>query len=123
MMIERLADKLSLTKGAETLKIVAIKGIPRMALLKPAHAATRLSEQTFDLGDRVMTVSDSGTVPLSAKGVIVGIQVGFVDVVFDVAFIGGTTLGDRYANLASLAVDLTDYGAAAPPTEDRPSRP
>ena len=95
MMIERLADQMVAKKVSTQLKIIAVKGIPRVALLKPLHAMSRLQNQTLALGDRVMNVSDAGTVPLSAKGIVVGIQTGFVDVVFDVAFIGGTTLGSR----------------------------
>lgn len=79
----------------DKIKQARIVGIPRQGVLKPAHAATRLRDQTFQLGDRVITVAETGSVPLSAKGVVVGIQSQFVDVVFDVQFMGGTTLGGR----------------------------
>lgn len=95
VIIEKLADQLSGQKVITNLKQAVIKGIPRSALLKPAHSASRLRDQHFALGDRVITVTDAGSVPLSAKGVVVGIQTGFIDVVFDVQFIGGSTLGDR----------------------------
>ena len=72
-----------------------IKGIPRQALLKPEYSATRLRDQEFSLGDRVVTVVESGNVPLSAKGVVIGVQSNLIDVVFDVQFMSGTTLGDR----------------------------
>ena len=95
MTLEKLADELATKKVVANLKVVAIKNIPRQALLKPAHTLARLRDQSFTLGDRVVTVAETGSVPLSAKGVVVGIQVGFIDVVFDVQFIGGSTLGDR----------------------------
>ncbi|ORY88795.1 hypothetical protein BCR35DRAFT_205803 [Leucosporidium creatinivorum] len=95
VIIEKLADQLNGQKVLANLKQAVIKGIPRSALLKPAHSASRLRDQHFALGDRVITVTDAGSVPLSAKGVVVGIQTGFIDVVFDVQFIGGSTLGDR----------------------------
>lgn len=98
MSLEKLADELVSKKVMANLKVVAIKNIPRQALLKPAHTLARLRDQKFTLGDRVITVADTGSVPLSAKGVVVGIQVGFIDVVFDVQFIGGSTLGDRCAS-------------------------
>lgn len=97
MTLEKLADELASKKVMANLKVVAIKNIPRQALLKPAHTLARLRDQQFALGDRVITVAETGSVPLSAKGVVVGIQVGFIDVVFDVQFIGGSTLGDRCA--------------------------
>ena len=93
--IEKLADNVTASKVMTNVKLVIIKGMPRSAVLKPAHAGTRLREQSFALGDRAIIVADTGAVPLCAKGVVVGIQSGFVDVVFDVAFIGGTTLGGR----------------------------
>lgn len=95
VLAEQLADKLNGQKDIAHLKQAVIRSIPRHALLKPAHASTRLRDQTFGLGDRVITVSEAGSVPLSAKGVVVGIQTGLIDVVFDIQFIGGTTLGDR----------------------------
>jgi hypothetical protein len=90
-----LADHLGTQKVAANMKQAMIKGIPRQALMKPVHSLSRLRGQVFNLGDRVIMVSESGSVPLSAKGTVVGTQVGFVDVVFDVQFIGGTTLSDR----------------------------
>lgn len=95
LLAERLADKLNSQKDIAHLKQAMIRSIPRHALLKPAHTSTRLRDQVFGLGDRVITVSEVGSVPLSAKGIVVGIQTGLIDVVFDIQFIGGTTLGDR----------------------------
>lgn len=40
-------------------------------------------------------VQDSGGVPLAVKGVVVGLNEKSMDVVWDVPFLGGGTLGDR----------------------------
>jgi len=72
-----------------------VKSIPRQAVLKPAHAIYRLQNQRFDIGDRVVMVKDSGSVPLSIKGVIIGINAKTLDVVWDVSFMSGSTLGNR----------------------------
>ncbi|KAK4699463.1 hypothetical protein P7C70_g6801, partial [Phenoliferia sp. Uapishka_3] len=102
--LEKLADDLVAKKVMANLKVVAIKNIPRQALLKPAHTMARLRDQQFSLGDRVITVTETGSVPLSAKGVVVGLQTGFIDVVFDVQFIGGSTLGDRCSPYRGMTV-------------------
>lgn len=91
----RLVDTRTAIGAAGQVKRVFIKGIPRTALLKPSHAPFRLQAQRFELGDRVIMVQDSGNVPLSARGVVVGINSNSLEVVFDVPFLSGTTLGDR----------------------------
>ena len=93
----RLVDTRTAIGAASQVKRVFIKGIPRTALLKPSHAPFRLQAQRFELGDRVIMVQDSGNVPLSARGVVVGINSNSLEVVFDVPFLSGTTLGDRCA--------------------------
>ena len=77
------------------IKKVIVNDTPPQAVLKPLHAIYRLRSQTFDLGDRVTNVRDSGIVPLSATGVVVGINAKSIDVLWDVPFMSGTTLGDR----------------------------
>lgn len=42
-------------------------------------------------------VQDSGGVPLAAKGVVIGLNAKNMDVVWDVAFMSGTTLNNRSA--------------------------
>jgi 5'-3' exoribonuclease 1 len=42
-------------------------------------------------------VQDSGGVPLSVKGVVVGLNAKSMDVVWDVPFMAGITMGDRSA--------------------------
>lgn len=78
------------------MKNTVVNGIPRQGVLKPAHAVCRLQDQWFDIGDRVVMVKDSGSVPLSIKGVIIGINPKTLDVVWDVSLMSGSTLGDRY---------------------------
>ena len=93
--IEKLADACSANKSATAIKKAMVKGIPRQAVLKPSHAVYRLQNQRFALGDRVTMVQDSGGVPLSVKGVMIGLNVKSMDVVWDVPFISGTTMGNR----------------------------
>ena len=76
-------------------KKAMVKGIPRQAVLKPSHALYRLNNQSFALGDRVVMVQDSGSVPLAVKGVVVGINSKSLDILWDVPFMSGNTLGDR----------------------------
>lgn len=95
-LIEQCEDRLAENKTLDKIKQARIVGIPRQGVLKPAHAPARLRDQFFALGDRIITVAETGAVPLSAKGVVVGIQSNFIDAVFDVQFMGGTTLGDRF---------------------------
>lgn len=99
--IESLADSLTAKQSRDAIKKAIVKGIPRQAVLKPSHAAYRLQTQYFALGDRVTMVQDSGGVPLSAKGVVIGLNAKSMDVIWDVAFMAGTTLSDRYAHATS----------------------
>ncbi len=91
---ERLAGARANMQG-QGIKRMVIKNIPRTALLKPSHAPFRLNGQKFALGDRVLVVHDSGSVPLAARGVVVGLNVDNIDVVFDIPFLSGSTLGGR----------------------------
>ncbi|BDD58769.1 hypothetical protein MPDQ_001297 [Monascus purpureus] len=76
-----------------------LRGVPRSALLKPSDAEQRLGNQKFSLGDRVVYAQDSGKVPIATRGTVVGItrtpRTILLDIVFDVSFMSGTTLGDR----------------------------
>lgn len=92
--IEELADQL--LKDRPPIKKARVDGVPRQAVLKPAHAIYRLQNQRFEIGDRVVMVRDSGSVPLSTKGVVIGINVKSLDVVWDVTFMSGSTLGDKF---------------------------
>lgn len=70
-----------------------LRNLPRYALLKPEQAPFRVPEQTYELGDRVINVQDRGSVPLAAKGTVVGVGTNSVDVVFDAPFLSGASLG------------------------------
>ncbi|KAJ3505765.1 hypothetical protein NLJ89_g7245 [Agrocybe chaxingu] len=102
--IEALAD--AFTKDNPKIKKAMVKGIPRQAVLKPAHAVYRLQNQHFSLGDRVTMVRDSGGVPLSVKGVVIGLNSKSMDVVWDVPFMSGGTLGDRCSQYRGSTVEF-----------------
>lgn len=73
-------------------------------MLKPSYAATLLTDQTFQLGDRVGFVQDSGTVPIAAKGTVVGVDRLEIEVVFDDMFISGMDLGGRCSMYRGMTV-------------------
>ncbi|KAH8831417.1 exonuclease II [Flagelloscypha sp. PMI_526] len=105
--IQQYADACTENKSSGTIKKAIVKGIPRQAVLKPAHAVYRLQTQRFGLGDRVTMVQDSGGVPLSVKGVVIGLNHKNMDVLWDVPFMSGSTLGDRCAQYRGSTVDFT----------------
>ncbi|KAG2356525.1 hypothetical protein BDR07DRAFT_439283 [Suillus spraguei] len=72
--IEQVADDINKNRSKVAIKKAIVKNIPRHAVLKPSHAIYRLQNQRFALGDRVTMVQDSGGVPWSAKGVVVGLN-------------------------------------------------
>ncbi|KAF9562573.1 hypothetical protein CPC08DRAFT_633933 [Agrocybe pediades] len=104
--IEKLADVFTSSKNGSQIKKAIVKGIPRQAVLKPAHAVYRLQNQHFALGDRVTMVQDSGGVPLSVKGVVIGLNAKSMDVVWDVPFMSGGTLGDRCSQYRGSTVEF-----------------
>ncbi|KAF7319188.1 5'-3' exoribonuclease 1 [Mycena chlorophos] len=106
MAIEELADTFTVARKPAAIKKAVVKGIPRQAVLKPAHAVYRLQSQVFALGDRVTMVQDSGSVPLSVKGVVVGLNAKTMDVVWDAAFMAGTTMGDRCSQYRGSSVEF-----------------
>ncbi|KDR68528.1 hypothetical protein GALMADRAFT_78457 [Galerina marginata CBS 339.88] len=104
--VEALADAFTKNKAPAQIKKAIVKGIPRQAVLKPAHAVYRLQNQHFALGDRVTMVQDSGGVPLSVKGVVIGLNAKSMDVVWDVPFMSGVTLGDRCSQYRGSTVEF-----------------
>ncbi|WWC90706.1 uncharacterized protein L201_005643 [Kwoniella dendrophila CBS 6074] len=108
-MIEKLADQYRSQKSPNFIKRAVVKGIPRQAVLKPAHAIYRLQGQTFAVGDRVIMVQDAaaGGVPLAMKGVVVGLGTRDIDVVWDVPFMGGETLQGRCSEYRGSVVPFT----------------
>ena len=97
MAIEKAADEALASGPAPEFK--KMKSVPRNALMKPSDAEHRLGNQHFAAGDRVVYVQDSGRVPIATRGTVVGIsrttRTTLLDVVFDVTFMSGTTLGER----------------------------
>ena len=95
--IEQAADEALRTEPPPQNKTIG--SVPRNGLLKPSDAQWRLGNQRFLLGDRVIYVADSGKVPIASKGTVVGLtrttREIWLDVVFDVSFMSGTSLGDR----------------------------
>lgn len=96
MLIEEKANQVYKNNASE---FKTMKNIRRNALLKPSDAEHRLGSQHFALGDRVVYVQDSGRVPIGNIGTVVGIsrtaRTILLDIVFDLTFLSGTTLGDR----------------------------
>lgn len=96
-LIEQDADRL--VQSQPQMKPKKVRGVPRSALLRPADVEHRLGNQTFRLGDRVVYAQDSGKVPIATRGTVVGLtrtpRTLLLDVVFDISFMSGTTLGDR----------------------------
>lgn len=135
--IEQVADDINKNRSKATIKKAIVKNIPRHAVLKPSHAIYRLQNQHFALGDRVTMVQDSGGVPLSAKGVVVGLNTKSMDVVWDVPFMSGTTLGDRCSQYRGSTVEFnsclnlsnpqfiasTSPGSTYPPRPNVPFKP
>ncbi|CAH1758465.1 10567_t:CDS:10 [Entrophospora sp. SA101] len=87
--------------------LIPIEKVDRNALLKPDHASTRLQNQIFSLGDRVEFVENSGSVPIAAKGTVVGMEGNNIDVVFDHSFMSYSTLGDRCSKYRGMTVPST----------------
>ncbi|KAL4065011.1 exoribonuclease 1 [Scleroderma yunnanense] len=129
--IEALADSINKNRSPSGIKKVIVKGIPRHAVLKPSHTIYRLQNQHFALGDRVTMVQDSGSVPLAAKGVVVGINAKTMDVAWDVPFMSGETLGDRCSHYRGSIVPFTSclnltnpqFVASTHPKSNPPPRP
>jgi 5'-3' exoribonuclease 1 len=97
MRLATEADNLQLSAIPSNPK--KMNGVPRNALMRPEDAEHRLGNQNFALGDRVVYVARTGKVPIAFRGTVVGISrtptAKLLDVVFDVTFMSGTTLGDR----------------------------
>lgn len=88
-----------------------VKAVPRSALLKPSDAETRLGNQRFHLGDRIVYVPNVGKVPIASRGTVVGItRAGknkVLDVLFDITFMSGNTLDGRCPPFRGQTVSAT----------------
>ncbi|EMR10262.1 hypothetical protein PNEG_01528 [Pneumocystis murina B123] len=101
--IEKELDKIAKNISLFTPK--RINNVPRNAILKPSQCELRLHDQEFSLGDRVIYVHDSGKVPIATKGVIVKTGKKVIDIIFDVPFMSGTTLGGKCSAYRGLSVE------------------
>lgn len=96
-----------------------LQGVPRKAVLKPEFAEAKLKNQQFSLGDRVVYGLDSGKVPIATMGTVVGITTDYIEVLFDQAFMSGSTLNGKCSPHRGLAVprasllNLTDQQVVA----------
>lgn len=88
-----------------------MNGVPRNAILRPQDAEHRLGGQQFSLGDRVVYVAQTGKAPIAVRGTVVGVSqtptAKLVDVVFDITFMSGTTLGGRCPPFRGQTVSAT----------------
>lgn len=95
--IEEAADHL-LANGPKP-EAKKISNVPRNAILNPADADQRINHQKFALGDRIVYVLNKGKVPIGQRGTVIGItrtyRTDFLDVVFDVPIMSGSSLGER----------------------------
>ncbi|CAH7670780.1 hypothetical protein PPACK8108_LOCUS5515 [Phakopsora pachyrhizi] len=94
LFTDLITEKFLVNQNPESMQQEIIKNVPRKAILKPAHAIEQLRGQKFLLGNRVTMVSDSGVVPISARGTVLSITDKMVEVVFDGPFIGRTSLNN-----------------------------
>lgn len=86
-------------QASQNTSVKKLNNVPRSALLKPTDAELLMGNQKFALGDRVTYVAATGKVPIATRGTVVGIgrtaNAVLLDVVWDVTFMSGTTLGER----------------------------
>lgn len=131
-----MTDKFNKGRSPSNYKRAMVKNVPPRAVVKPEHAVYRLQNQRFDLGDRVVMVQESGSVPLAARGVVIGLNTKNIDVVWDVPFISGTTLSNRCSQYRGSTIDFnaclnltnrqftsTVHSSAAPPPRSTASAP
>lgn len=97
MALAASTDQLNL--AAPEFEAKGLNAVPRSALLKPEDAEVRLGNQNFALGDRVVYVAASGKVPIAVRGTVIGISrtptAKLLDIVFDITFMSGGSLGER----------------------------
>ncbi|KAI5962155.1 exo2 [Candida pseudojiufengensis] len=86
-----------------------IRGVPRNAILNASESYQLLSEQKFELGDRVLYVQDFGKVPILSKGTVASIfTVGSktsLGVIFDLPQLSGNTMNGKLKTNRGLMID------------------
>ncbi|RLV94708.1 5'-3' exoribonuclease 1 [Spathaspora sp. JA1] len=87
----------------------AIRGVPRDAILNASESYQLLSDQRFELGDRIVYVQDFGKVPVMSKGTVGSIlTVGSktsLGVIFDEPLLGGDTMNGKLRTKRGLIID------------------
>ncbi|RCK63054.1 5'-3' exoribonuclease 1 [Candida viswanathii] len=86
-----------------------IRGVPRDAILNAGESYQLLSDQRFELGDRVVYVQDFGKVPILSKGTVASIlTVGSktsLGVIFDEPLLSGNNMGGKLNSSRGLVID------------------
>ncbi|KAK6455429.1 Kem1 5 [Scheffersomyces xylosifermentans] len=86
-----------------------IKGVPKDAILNPGDSYQLLSDQKFELGDRVIYVQDFGKAPILSKGTVVSIStIGSktsLGLIFDYPLLSGNTMNGKLQTSRGLTLD------------------
>lgn len=86
-----------------------IKGVPREAILNANESYQLLSDQRFELGDRIIYVQDFGKVPILSKGTVASIlTVGSktsLGVIFDQPLLSGNNMNGKLNSNRGLIID------------------
>ncbi|KAL6450930.1 XRN1 5'-3' exoribonuclease 1 [Candida maltosa Xu316] len=86
-----------------------IRGVPRDAILNASESYQLLSDQKFELGDRIIYVQDFGKVPILSKGTVASIvTVGSktsLGVIFDIPLLGCNNMGGKLTSNRGLIID------------------
>ncbi|EDK45238.1 5'-3' exoribonuclease 1 [Lodderomyces elongisporus NRRL YB-4239] len=86
-----------------------IRGVPRNAILNASDSYQLLSEQKFDLGDRVVYVQDHGKVPILSKGTVGSIFTAgsktSLAIIFDTPQLSGSNMNGKLSSNRGLLID------------------
>ncbi|KAG2735510.1 hypothetical protein G9P44_001724 [Scheffersomyces stipitis] len=86
-----------------------IKGVPKDAILNPSESYQLLSDQKFELGDRIIYVQDFGKVPILSKGTVVSITTigskNSLGIIFDLPLLSGNTMNGKLQTSRGLTLD------------------
>lgn len=86
-----------------------IKGVPKEAIFNPSDSYQLLTNQRFELGDRVVYVQDFGKVPKLTKGTVVSINTIInkttLGIIFDIPLISGNTMNGKLRTNRGLLID------------------
>ncbi len=101
MQLAQAADKFQLSSAP--VKTTKMNGVPRNTLMRPQDAEHRLGNQKFSLATVSCMLPRLARCRCAVRGTVVGISrtptAKLLDVVFDITFMSGTTLGQRCPRL------------------------